>query len=76
MNSSDFSTESEAHRTLASRKRSRVLSAYFTLKEGTMPSYQDPEDAILYLIPMAYYESFFSTTVHDELVKKVMGLTN
>ncbi len=76
MRPEEFNEEFEAHKILMRHTRAKILSIYFSLQDNATPNYMDAEDAVLHLIPIEYYESFFSfQLLKDPLTKKVMNLT-
>jgi hypothetical protein len=68
--------EKEAHQLLRRFKRSQILSVYFSLKDGGELSLAPDADAsILYLIPIAFYESYFTTALPlDPLTSRIANL--
>jgi hypothetical protein len=76
MEEQEFNDEFEAHKILMRHTRSKVLSIYFSLQDDVTPKYMDAEDAVLHLIPIKYYESFFTfQLLKDPLTKKVINLS-
>ncbi len=71
----EMNLEIEAHQVMKRMKRSRVLAAYFSLKDNEIPDFMDIEEGILYLIPIEYYESFFAACLPgDTLTSRIANL--